>query len=212
IFGSVNYKFDNGLTLQAGARWNHDKKKLVADRLFDIRPFFIGLGPVPETTTKVDDSVLTWDVSAIHALNPDSNIYARIAKGYRAPAIQGRILFTREVTSADSEHTMSYEAGIKTFLFDHKLRFNLTGYYFKTKDLQLSAVGGNTNANLLLNADAVKGSGFEAELEARPARGLTMTAGASYNKTKIHDDNLTVAACGGTSILTPPNVSLCTIL
>ena len=58
--------------------------------------------------------------------------------------------------------------GIKTILLDRKLRFNLTGYYFKTKDLQLSAVGGATNANLLLNADAVKGYGFEAELEARP--------------------------------------------
>src|SRR4029453_3494784 len=123
-----------------------------------------------------------------------------------------RILFTRDVTTADSEHTLSVEAGIKTVLFDRKLRFNLTAYHFKTKDLQLSAVGGNTNANLLLNADAVKGSGFEAELEARPARGLTMPAGASYNKTKIHDDNLTVAACGGTSILTPPNFSLCTVL
>ena len=52
IFGSVNYKFDSGLTLQAGARWNHDKKKLVADRLFDVRPGFIGGGPVPQTTTR----------------------------------------------------------------------------------------------------------------------------------------------------------------
>ena len=113
------------------------------------------------------------------------NVYARVAKGYRAPALQGRILFDREPSSADSENTMSYEAGIKTVLFDHRLRFNLGAYYFKTKDLQLSAVGGGTNANLLLNADAVKGHGFEAELEARPVTGLTMTAGVSYNHTKI---------------------------
>jgi iron complex outermembrane recepter protein len=212
IFGSVNYKFDMGLTLQGGARWNHDKKKLTADRLFDDRPFFIGLGPVPETTTKVKDSVLTWDLSALQELNEDINIYARIAKGYRAPAIQGRILFDRTVTTADSEHTMSYEAGIKTMLFDRKVRFNLTGYYFKTKDMQLSAVGGQANANLLLNADAVKGYGFEAELEARPARGLTLTGGLSYNHTKIHDSDLTVRACGGTRVDTPPDFSLCTIL
>jgi iron complex outermembrane recepter protein len=213
IFGSLNYKFDMGLTLQAGARWNHDKKKLFAERPVDLRPGFIGGGPItPGTTTKVKDSVLTWDLSAIQELNQDINVYARIAKGYRAPAIQGRILFTREVTTADSEHTMSYEAGIKTVLLDRMLRFNLTAYYFKTKDLQLSAVGGNTNANLLLNADAVKGHGFEAELEARPARGLTMTAGVSYNKTKIHDSDLTVAGCGGARVDTPPNFSLCTLL
>ena len=112
------------------------------------------LSTIAETKTKVDDSVLTWDVSALYEINPDINVFARIAKGYRAPAIQGRILFTRNVTTAKSENTMSYEAGIKTVLFDHRLRFNLTGYFFKTKDLQLSAVGGNTNANLLLNAEA----------------------------------------------------------
>lgn len=212
IFGSVNYKFDNGLTLQGGARWNHDKKKLTADRLFDLRPGYVGGGPVPETTTRVKDSVLTWDLSALQELNESVNVYARVAKGYRAPAIQGRILFDRDVTTADSEHTMSYEAGIKTVLLDRLLRFNLTGYYFKTKDLQLSAVGGGTNANLLLNADAVKGHGFEAELQARPARGLRLTAGLSHNIAKIHDSDLTVETCGAVRVDTFPNVSLCTPL
>ena len=212
IFGSLNYKFDNGLTLQGGARWNHDKKKLTADRLFDVRPIFVGGGPVPQTTTRVKDSVLTWDVSALQELNPDVNVYARVAKGYRAPAIQGRILFDRDVSTAKSENTMSYEAGIKTVLLDRRLRFNLTAYYFKTKDLQLSAVGGGTNANLLLNADVVKGHGLEAEFEARPAQGLTMTAGLSYNYTKIHDSGLTVETCGAWRFDTFTNPSICTVL
>jgi iron complex outermembrane recepter protein len=202
VFGSVNYKFASGLTVQAGARWNHDKKKLVADRLFDLRPF--GSGPVGETTTRVKDDVLTWDVSAIHEINPDVNVYARIARGYRAPAIQGRILFDDDVSTAKSEKTMSYEAGVKTTLLDNRLRFNLTAYYFRTKDLQLSAVGGGTNANLLLNADAVDGYGFETELQARPARGLTLTAGLSYNHTKIDDDTLTVETCGAPCTVLDP--------
>ncbi|HMI40042.1 MAG TPA: TonB-dependent receptor [Sphingomicrobium sp.] len=204
IFGSVNYKFEQGLTLQAGARWNHDKKKLTADRRFDLRPGFISSGPIDPDTIKAKDSVLTWDVSAIQELNQDINIYARVAKGYRAPSLQGRILFDDDMSKADSEHTLSYEVGIKTMLLDRKLRFNLTGYHFKTKDLQLSAVGGNQNANLLLNADAVKGYGFEAEVEARPARGLTMTAGLSYNHTKIDDDDLTVEICGAPCTVLDP--------
>jgi iron complex outermembrane receptor protein len=204
VFGSVNYKFDNGLTVQAGARWNHDKKELTADRLFDLRPGFISSGPVQPDTKKAKDSVLTWDLSAIQELNADINVYARIAKGYRAPSLQGRILFDDTMSKADSEHTLSYEAGIKTVLFDRKIRFNLTGYHFKTKDLQLSAVGGGTNANLLLNADAVKGYGFEAELEARPTRGLSMTAGLSYNHTKIDDNDLTVEVCGAPCTFTDP--------
>ena len=205
IFGSVNYKF-GGTTLTAGARWNHDKKKLVADRLFDIRPLFVGGGPVPQTTTKVHDSQVTWDASALQEVNPDINLYARVARGYRAPAIQGRILFTRTVTTAKSENTMSYEAGIKTLLLDRKLRFNFDLYYFKTKDLQLSAIGGATNANLLLNAKAVKGHGVELEMEARPVRGLTMTGGLSYNIAKIHDSGLTVASCAAPCTVLDPVV------
>ena len=195
IFGSLNYKFARGLTLQAGARWNHDKKRMVADRLFDVRPGFIGGGPVGQTKTRVRASKLTWDVSALQEVNRDVNFYARIARGYRAPAIQGRILFDRDVSTAKPENTISYEAGIKTLLLDRKLRFNLGVYYFKTKDLQLSAVGGGTNANLLLNADAVKGHGLEAELEARPVQGLTLTSGISLNVAKIHDRDLTVEVC-----------------
>ena len=41
----------------------------------------------------------------------------------------------------------------------------------------LTAVGGASNFTTLLNADHVRGYGFEAELEARPATGLSLTAG-----------------------------------
>ena len=203
IFGSLNYKFDNGLTLQAGARWNHDKRKMVAARPLDERPFFPGF-EVDPVDDKVKDSVLTWDVSAIYELNPDVNLYARIAKGYRAPSIQGRLLFGSELSVADSETTMSYEAGIKTVLLDRRLRFNLTGYYFDTKDLQLTAVGGQDNFTTLLNADHVRGHGFEAELEARPARGVTLTGGVSYNHTKIDSPGLGVAVCGAPCTVLDP--------
>ena len=205
IFGSVNYKFTSGLTLQAGARWNHDQRRMRASRPVDTRPPFLGFGgPVPEQHAAVKASVLTWDVSALQELNPDINVYARIARGYRAPSIQGRLLFGRELSVADAEKTMSYEAGIKTLLLDHKLRFNLTAYLFDTKDLQLTAVGGANNFTSLLNAKKVRGSGIEAELEARPARGLTLTAGVSYNHTKIDDPNLFVAGCAAPCTVLDP--------
>lgn len=204
IFGSVNYRLSNGFTLQAGTRWNRDRKRLTAERLFDVRPIFIGGGPVPATTTRVRDSVLTWDASVMKELNDQVNVYARVARGYRAPAIQGRILFDRDVSTAKSETTMSYEAGIKTETANRRLRFNLTGYFFRTKDLQLSAVGGATNANLLLNADAVDGYGLEAEVHARPLPGLTMSGGLGYNHTRIDDRDLVVETCGAPCTVLDP--------
>ena len=56
----------------------------------------------------------------------------------------------------------------------------------------------------------VRGYGFEADLEFKPVPELLLTAGISYNNTKIRDAGLTTAACGATRVDTFPNVSLCT--
>ena len=205
VFGSVNYQFASGLKLQAGARFNHDKRTMLASRPLDSRPGFLGFGgPVTPQTAQVSDDVLTWDLSASYPMSKDINLFARVAKGYRAPSIQGRLLFGRTLSIADSETTMSYEGGLKSTFADGKARFNLTGFYFSTKNMQLTAVGGASNFTTLINAKKVDGYGFEAEFEARPVRGLTLTAGISYNHNEIKDPNLFVAGCGAACTVLDP--------
>ena len=205
VFGSVNYQFEGGLKLQAGARFNHDNRTMLASRPLDTRPGFLGFGgPVAPQSAEVGDDVLTWDLSASFPMSEDVNLFARVAKGYRAPSIQGRLVFGRTLSIADSETTMSYEAGLKSSFADGKARFNLTGFYFRTKDMQLTAVGGASNFTTLINAEKVDGYGFEAEFEARPVSGLTLTAGVSYNHNEIKDPNLFVAGCGAACTVTDP--------
>ena len=197
LFGSVNYDFGNGLKLQGGARYNHDKRDFVASRPVETRPAFVvnPNTPVPPKAAKVTGKLLTWDASATWEASDALTFYARVARGYRAPSVQGRLTFSRTISTADSEKTMSYETGIKTAFLDDRLRFNLTGYYFKTEDLQLTAVGGTANVASLLNVDA-KGHGIEAELQAAPAKGLTFSLGGAWNVAKIDDPNAYVAGCG----------------
>jgi iron complex outermembrane receptor protein len=205
LFGSLTYEFENGVKLQGGVRYNDDQRKMVAARPVDTRPGFLGFGgPVPTVTTEVGDNVLTWDLAATYPLSDDVNLFARVAKGYRAPSIQARLAFGRTPSVARSETTMSYEAGVKSTLADGKLRFNLTGFYFSTDDLQLTAVGGVSNFTTLLNAAKVDGYGFEAELEAKPVQGLSLTAGLSYNQNEIKDPNAFVAGCGANCTVTSP--------
>ena len=205
LFGSLTYEFENGLKLQGGMRYNDDKRTMVAARPTDTRPGFLGFGgPVPTVTTRVADDVLTWDLAASMPVSEDVNLFARVAKGYRAPSIQARLLFGRTPSVAQSETTMSYEAGLKSTLADGKVRFNLTGFYFDTKNLQLTAVGGASNFTTLLNAAKVDGYGFEAEFEAKPVEGLTLTAGLSYNHNEIKDAGAFVAGCGAPCTVLDP--------
>ena len=203
VFGSVFYEFASGLRLQGGVRFNNDERDFTASRPTDNRPGFLGFGgPVDPISTSVEDDVITWDVSAVYPATPDVNLFARVARGYRAPSIQGRLLFGRDLSIADSETTMSYEAGIKTIL-GGIARFNVTGYYFNTSDLQLTAVGGQNNFTTLLNADEVEGYGFEAELAAR-FDGLELAAGVSYNENQINDPNAFVAGCAAPCTVLDP--------
>jgi iron complex outermembrane receptor protein len=197
LFGTLSYTFDNGLILQAGARYNDDDRDFAANRPLDTRPGFLGFGgPVPVLRTEAKANLLTWDLSAVYPVSDEVNIFARAARGYRAPSIQGRLAFGRALSVADAERTMSYETGIKTVLFGGAARFNLTGYYFNTEDLQLTAVGGGGNVTALLNADDVEGYGFEAELAARPTDGLDLSIGIGFNENEIKSPGLGVAGCG----------------
>ena len=220
LFGSMTYQLTDQLSVTGGLRYNDDKRDFVAVRSKDTQfPGFLQ-NPLGTVRRDVSDNNLTWDLNGTYAATDDVNLYARVARGYRAPSIQGRILFPPAtstplesgVTVGKSETITSYESGIKSTLLDGRARFNVNGFYYELKDAQLTAVGGGVNANRLINADKVRGYGFEADIEFKPVPQLLLTAGLSYNNTSIQDTGLTTAACGATRVDTFPNVSLCTPL
>ena len=220
VFGSLTYQITDALSVTGGARYNNDSRDFVVVRSRDTQfPGFLQ-NPLGTVTRSVEDDTITWDVSATFAASDDVNLYARVAKGYRAPSIQGRVLFPPAVpnplqagvTVGQSETIMSYEAGVKSTFLDGRGRFNLSGFVYDLENAQLTAVGGGVNANRLINADNVRGYGFEADLELRPVPELMLTVGLSYNHTEIQSTGLTTAACGAVRVDTFPNVSLCTIL
>ncbi len=220
IFGSVTVDLTEQLSATGGIRYNDDSREFLVVRSRDTQfPTFLQ-NPLGSVTRDVSDDTVTWDLSLAYEASPDVNLYARVARGYRAPSIQGRILFPPAtatpledgVTVAGSETITSWEAGIKSTLWDGRARINLSGFLYDLNDAQLTAVGGNVNANRLINADNVRGYGFELDAQLAPTDGLTFTAGLSYNHTEIQDTGLTTAACGGTRVDTFPDVSLCTVL
>ena len=201
VFGSLTYPVTEQLSLTAGVRYNNDKRRLDVTRT----GFF---GAIGSGTARVKDNNLTWDISAAYEASDAINLYARVAKGYRAPSIQGRALFVfttvqDAISTANSETIMSYEAGIKTQL-SNTVRFNLSAFKYDLNNAQLTAVGGASNAARLINVDNVKGHGFEAELEARPVDRMVLTAGISYNSAKIDDPLAFITGCGGGCTVTDP--------
>ncbi len=200
IFASAAYDVTDQITLAGGARFTDESKDFTVERF--TSPF--GAGPLGPISGRVGDDQISWDVSATYKLTEDISYYGRVAKGFRGPSVQGRLVFGNTVSEADSETVLSYEAGVKSELLDNRVRLNANLFLFELQDQQLTIVGGINNTVALFNADEGEGYGFEVDIEAAPIDNLLLTAGLSYNKTELKDDLLIAPGCGaGCSVLDP---------
>ncbi len=200
VFASGEYAASDALTLRGGLRFTRDEKDFVARRT--QTPF--GGANLEPVVANPSDSDVSWDLSAVYALNDDVNLYSRVAHGFRAPSIQGRVLFGDTVSVAESETSLSFEVGLKADLFDQRARLGIAVFDYTVDDLQITAVGGASNFNTLYNVQEANGHGFEFDLEALLTDALTVTVGTSYNKTEFNDPTLAVPPCGaGCTVLDP---------
>jgi iron complex outermembrane receptor protein len=192
-FGQVSYRFDK-LTLTAGGRYTEDKKRTIL-----TTPAYTAAGAVNFPAAASRDVRLkgkepSFDVSALYEASSDISLYGRIARGFRGPTIQGRsAVFGSAFTTADSETIMSYEAGLKTRPFSN-MRFNVTGFTYRVKDIQLNGNDANGNG-VLFNADHANAYGVEAELEWKPIRNISISLGGSALHTEIKDKNVYAQVC-----------------
>jgi iron complex outermembrane receptor protein len=76
-------------------------------------------------------------------VNDDVHLYASASRGYKAGGFN-----STEINSFFSpEKVWNFEGGFKSELFDRRVRFNLSGYYFKYRNRQSISLEPNTNPN-----------------------------------------------------------------
>lgn len=196
VFAQGDYAINDQLTLTAGIRYSDDEK--------DYTPI---VAPPTQGAINLKDDNVSWNVSLAYAMTEDSQVYARIASGFRAPSIQARnAAFGGAVTTADSETIMSYEIGYKADIND-RIRLNAAAFYYDIDDMQLTAIGGAGNFTTLLNADGGEGYGIEFDIDYAATDNLILSGGFGYNKTKIKDDILSVALCSQCTVTDPLNAN-----
>ena len=202
-FAALTFQCLDDLELGAGIRLSDDAKNYTAWR--EKAPAVTGSGPLGPIHQNPQATVWSGDLSLRYQAAPGIQTYVRAARGFRAPSIQGRLLFGDVVTVADTETILSFEGGTKLRLWGQRLHLNMAVFHYFMQDQQLTAVGGTANFNRLVNADSTIGRGIEAELTFLPITTLEVSAGLSYNQTRIDDPNLAIQGCGAPcTVLDPP--------
>ncbi|WP_144096517.1 TonB-dependent receptor [Croceicoccus sediminis] len=166
----------------------------------------------PANVIRVDGSWKepTWRASISYEVNPDVYVYGTYSRGFKGGGFNDQAgnfnafdtdldAFAEAAAPTDPETADSYEAGIKSEFFDNRLRFNLTGFYVKYKDLQKQlnvpiVVNGQPNqVTLFVNAAAAEVKGIELETSANPFEGFTLRGVLGYQDGKYKEYDTTGA-------------------
>ena len=131
-----------------------------------------------------------------YQFTPDINTYLRIATGYKAGGSSEAANFGQFGQTFSPEDVTTYELGLKSFWFEHRLRANVAVFYsdFSNMQLQFNTVPGNLAIVQSYNAGKATVQGAEFEFLYAPINDLTL----SVSDTVLSTDMKTVYALPGT--------------
>lgn len=165
VFGQVTTALTDQLSVTGGLRYTKDEKALSQSV-----PFSRNLDR--------DFSKLNWAVTLDYKWNDDVMSYARVATGYKAGGFNAR-----SVNSGfNPENLTSYEVGVKSELFDRRLRFNAAVFHAVHKDVQVGQflAGSQGSLGTTVNAGKAVYTGIEAEFTALLTDNLTVNGNIGY--------------------------------
>jgi len=209
LFGEAYFEFSDRLKLTAGLRYNNDKKSVSARSTlasflaphggtgsvfdspfvgsFDADPGTPGNQIIQERTVKFNK--LTGRAVLDFKITDDNLIYASYSRGYKSGGINPPLQPIFAVPeSFKPEQVDAFEIGSKNSFGNGALQLNLTAFYYKYKDLQLSKIVARTAVNDNVSADIY---GFEAEGIVRPDPDVVVNLGFSYLHSKVTEDKFT---------------------
>ncbi|HZU63766.1 MAG TPA: TonB-dependent receptor [Novosphingobium sp.] len=137
-------------------------------------------------------------------------LYASWTKGFKSGGFSAISTSLAGAGPYDPERIETWEAGLKSFWFHHRLKANITLFWNNLSDLQRSVNFINSqgqSSNNVFNAASAVTKGVELELEARLTRGLNITGSAGF--LDAHYKSFCAAGFSATQILGQPTAQVC---
>ena len=189
-FANATYHITDRFDITAGGRLSKNKQR--ADQV--LGGLLFGGGPITYPRSESSESVFTYSVSPRFDVNENTAVYGRIATGYRpgGPNVIPAGAPADTPATYDADRLTSFEAGLKTDL-GRQLSLDISAYVLKWKDIQLLAVINDVGLNA--NGGKATSKGLEANLLARPMRGLQVGINGAVIDAELDED--TPAIVGG---------------
>ncbi len=189
VYGELDWEPSETLAVHIGGRFNHENKELILSGS-SVNRLVQRINPTsPNVTNFVQDEKseakepgVAWDITFSYLPTDDVTFYAKYARGWKGPHINGLVLSPASVAGGDSlttpvdpEQVDSMEVGLKSLWWDARARLNFAFFYYDYNDIQvfrLRNTAGGVPVNQLINADDADIIGVEFDIDLRPFEGL----------------------------------------
>ncbi len=173
-FAQGTYALSDATHFTAGLRYTIDDRALAASSA-TATP----IGTFPASTDAGKSfKKLTWRFALDHRFSPEMLGYISYNRGFKSGSFVPQIIPAEELKP---ETLDAFEAGLKTDLFDRRVRFNAAAFYYDYKNIQINEI--LDGVLYPFDGSGARSYGFDADAQARVTHDLTLTAGFSY----IHD-------------------------
>jgi iron complex outermembrane receptor protein len=192
-FANASFDFTDRFNLGAGVRFSRNEQS--------FEQIIAGLlnGGKTDLPGHSDENVFDYMVSPKFRLGKDQLIYARIATGYQPGG--PNIAVPGVPPSVKASTVTSYEGGLKSEFFDHRLLFDIAGYHISWSDIQVSEVVNNIGA--LVNAGKAETNGVELTTGFEPIKNLRFGISGAYTDATLSNNAPSLGGRAGDRL---PNV------
>lgn len=183
-YASITWHVTDRFDVEAGLRYSHDKQHYTETGWGVL---FGSPTPVTLLDKRSSDSSTTFSLTPTFHINDNNMLYARIASGFLpgGPNIVPVGVPNVPATFSPTKLT-NYEIGLKSTTPDDRLMVDLSAYYIDWTKIPLTTF--ENNFTFLTSGGQAQSKGLEATLSWIAARGLKLSANASYNDATLTKD------------------------
>ncbi|KTT68855.1 TonB-dependent receptor [Sphingomonas endophytica] len=203
LFGKLNWKLTDDVTLSPGVRLNYDDKvgsyiSVVRDGQGNLVPATGGtarqaaqrdaIQPQAFRDQKFREWNVSYDLTASYKPSRDVLLYATYAHSFKSGGLNlngvpvvGGVVQT-QLAQVKPEKVDHFELGAKTQFWDRKATLNVTGFWTEIRDYQAVVNNSSTSTlrGYLANAGKVRVRGVEADFSVRPSDRVTFYTNGAF--------------------------------
>jgi iron complex outermembrane receptor protein len=205
VFGQVDYKPVEPLTLFAGLRFESSNFNLDRQRIFQTENSVTVLSPRVQQEDSSSEVIPRFGLQ--YSFSPNVMAYATISKGYRPNGFNYRA-DTEDIRRYQEERTWTYEAGVKSSWYDNRLIANFSIFHNDVQGYQVLLTDSLGFFRNIASAN-VSGTGFEFEVTAQPLEGLDLVFGLGYVSSRFtsYQNPLTGVDFNNNQVPFAPNIT-----